>query len=102
MIRRPPRSTLFPYTTLFRSKLIAIDRLESRLEMARRFGATLTINASKTTEKERLDLTREHTNTGPDIVIDCTGVAQSFPECLHMVRYGGTRVGAGSVLGMGA
>src|SRR2546427_4513346 len=28
MIRRPPRSTLFPYTTLFRSKLamIGIDR----------------------------------------------------------------------------
>src|SRR2546426_5038274 len=24
MIRRPPRSTLFPYTTLFRSKLIAV------------------------------------------------------------------------------
>src|SRR5438034_8643254 len=25
MIRRPPRSTLFPYTTLFRSKLRALD-----------------------------------------------------------------------------
>src|SRR3712207_7243552 len=25
MIRRPPRSTLFPYTTLFRSRSIAID-----------------------------------------------------------------------------
>src|SRR3712207_8886263 len=25
MIRRPPRSTLFPYTTLFRSTEIAID-----------------------------------------------------------------------------
>src|SRR5688572_32525901 len=25
MIRRPPRSTLFPYTTLFRSLLITID-----------------------------------------------------------------------------
>src|SRR5437588_7871028 len=24
MIRRPPRSTLFPYTTLFRSKLVVI------------------------------------------------------------------------------
>src|SRR5256885_8511181 len=24
MIRRPPRSTLFPYTTLFRSKLVAL------------------------------------------------------------------------------
>src|SRR5258708_10283185 len=27
MIRRPPRSTLFPYTTLFRSKMV--DRIES-------------------------------------------------------------------------
>src|SRR2546426_2809521 len=27
MIRRPPRSTLFPYTTLFRSGLIGIDIL---------------------------------------------------------------------------
>src|SRR3712207_7826610 len=27
MIRRPPRSTLFPYTTLFRSRGLARDRL---------------------------------------------------------------------------
>src|SRR5688572_31978352 len=26
MIRRPPRSTLFPYTTLFRSKLLELQR----------------------------------------------------------------------------
>src|SRR5256885_6415369 len=26
MIRRPPRSTLFPYTTLFRSRLVAAAR----------------------------------------------------------------------------
>src|SRR3712207_7216967 len=26
MIRRPPRSTLFPYTTLFRSKLAITDK----------------------------------------------------------------------------
>src|SRR3712207_6874658 len=30
MIRQPPRSTLFPYTTLFRSEGV---RLEKRLEM---------------------------------------------------------------------
>src|SRR5690348_18388489 len=31
MIRRPPRSTLFPYTTLFRSKVwIATDRSRAR------------------------------------------------------------------------
>src|SRR5437879_8489865 len=27
MIRRPPRSTLFPYTTLFRSSVDAVDML---------------------------------------------------------------------------
>src|SRR5690242_931260 len=26
MIRRPPRSTLFPYTTLFRSDVVVVDR----------------------------------------------------------------------------
>src|SRR2546430_9385389 len=30
MIRRPPRSTLFPYTTLFRSRLPDEDRLDLR------------------------------------------------------------------------
>src|SRR3712207_4533184 len=29
MIRRPPRSTLFPYTTLFRSPTVAIDVIKS-------------------------------------------------------------------------
>src|SRR5438477_5950112 len=29
MIRRPPRSTLFPYTTLFRSAHAAVSRVES-------------------------------------------------------------------------
>src|SRR5438132_10268415 len=28
MIRRPPRSTLFPYTTLFRSRTVVTDFLE--------------------------------------------------------------------------
>src|SRR3712207_8105094 len=31
MIRRPPRSTLFPYTTLFRSTLPPLAALELRL-----------------------------------------------------------------------
>src|SRR5438309_4484576 len=32
MIRRPPRSTLFPYTTLFRSHALAPARLAQALE----------------------------------------------------------------------
>src|SRR2546426_4358576 len=35
MIRRPPRSTLFPYTTLFRSQL---DELRSRPRLLLVFG----------------------------------------------------------------
>src|SRR3712207_8075538 len=35
MIRRPPRSTLFPYTTLFRSKVLAEFLFGSRERMIR-------------------------------------------------------------------
>src|SRR3712207_8714230 len=46
MIRRPPRSTLFPYTTLFRSRgarAVARDRRAARLAhlLARRQGQLL-------------------------------------------------------------
>src|SRR5260221_4453394 len=34
MIRRPPRSTLFPYTTLFRSNSIEIGKSEAKLVLA--------------------------------------------------------------------
>src|SRR2546430_6089075 len=34
MIRRPPRSTLFPYTTLFRSHRAANDRHRARAPLA--------------------------------------------------------------------
>src|SRR3712207_8490602 len=43
MIRRPPRSTLFPYTTLFRSKIVAAveQRGMSKTEAARLFDVSL-------------------------------------------------------------
>ena len=34
MIRRPPRSTLFPYTTLFRSSMIKIRVKEASIKLA--------------------------------------------------------------------
>src|SRR2546427_7011954 len=33
MIRRPPRSTLFPYTTLFRSRVRVVDQHRERLSL---------------------------------------------------------------------
>ena len=39
MIRRPPRSTLFPYTTLFRSDLyLVFDYMETDLHVVIRAG----------------------------------------------------------------
>src|SRR2546429_4981973 len=34
MIRRPPRSTLFPYTTLFRSSRLTVLDTQAKLELA--------------------------------------------------------------------
>src|SRR5256885_11922570 len=46
MIRRPPRSTLFPYTTLFRS---ALEHLDLEVEQGEIFGFLGHNGAGKTT-----------------------------------------------------
>src|SRR2546422_3166294 len=38
MIRRPPRSTLFPYTTLFRSRLRGVNRSGTEYACAQGWG----------------------------------------------------------------
>src|SRR3712207_7672300 len=47
MIRRPPRSTLFPYTTLFRSIMLATagsdDLADPALEVAKKENAALVV-----------------------------------------------------------
>src|SRR5690348_18085525 len=52
MIRRPPRSTLFPYTTLFRSQVAPIERgsdLVHHLTSQRRVGA---VNARRVKQND--------------------------------------------------
>src|SRR2546426_2737023 len=43
MIRRPPRSTLFPYTTLFRSAAFALRMISNRLCNGTRSRAPIVI-----------------------------------------------------------
>src|SRR2546426_3186081 len=51
MIRRPPRSTLFPYTTLFRSDVFANNNLE-RLESGTKKSAEQLANQIATYERK--------------------------------------------------
>src|SRR2546430_9012826 len=46
MIRRPPRSTLFPYTTLFRSRCLEPSLYATATATGRRLGTGSTIPAS--------------------------------------------------------
>src|SRR2546430_4046582 len=66
MIRRPPRSTLFPYTTLFRSpKLTTSTRLSSsapkRVPVLER-RATRPSSASRIPAKKMYQRSEEHTS----------------------------------------
>src|SRR3712207_7485753 len=63
MIRRPPRSTLFPYTTLFRSLATAL--MKQALRDARARGCTTTtLEASPAGRPvyERMGRSEEHTS----------------------------------------
>src|SRR5690242_21409036 len=60
MIRRPPRSTLFPYTTLFRSSGARFQRVgRDVLELlAERLGGTIDGHAAKTLGEQDRKSTR--------------------------------------------
>src|SRR3712207_8465923 len=62
MIRRPPRSTLFPYTTLFRSRRFAVD--ETMLDMAVAAASKAMANSGVTSADVDLVILRseEHTS----------------------------------------
>src|SRR3712207_8873921 len=55
MIRRPPRSTLFPYTTLFRSKAM-VRRVEEKV----RAEAQKSEEANQKAKKEIEELSLQH------------------------------------------
>src|SRR5258708_12026186 len=82
MIRRPPRSTLFPYTTLFRSRV-------GRGSLLARVRGTSDPQPSGSSEVERVERSEEHTSElqSPDHLVcrlllekkKCNDVRPRFP-----------------------
>src|SRR5258708_27585154 len=64
MIRRPPRSTLFPYTTLFRSRAAAGAGLPCTWSATTAFGSSRSIFPRSKSRSHESDLLRseEHTS----------------------------------------
>src|SRR5258707_11982884 len=56
MIRRPPRSTLFPYTTLFRSTITQPVDAWARLRRTRKFIETRTFGTAARSEEHTSEL----------------------------------------------
>jgi L-iditol 2-dehydrogenase len=83
-------------------ELIAIDVLAERLGRAEAFGVTRTVDASRTERAQRIEAVRDWTGgRGADVVIDCSGIADTFTEALELVRWGGTVIEAGAFVDLG-
>ena len=75
MIRRPPRSTLFPYTTLFRSNATDAERLSAQLGVMGAeglagesvVGSTMRKAMQKLCERLELSVQREMSWMGQEI-----------------------------------
>src|SRR3989454_6036511 len=83
MIRRPPRSTLFPYTTLFRSIRGFIVPTSTKGFSAKDQKGKLSLRASDTSE-----LVLQDVCVPKDTLLPKSGGLKSPLMCLTQARYG--------------
>ena len=84
------------------STIVAIDKSEFRLNFAKDFGATHTLNVDKTTPKDRNQFIKDLTDgRGADVVIECAGIPVVMVEGIEMLRQGGTFVEVGHFVDTG-
>ncbi len=77
-------------------RIVALDLAGARLDLARRFGATHTLNISETNAGERAEAVKDLTDgRGADAVYEAVGVADAVREGLGLVRHGGRYITAG-------
>src|ERR1043165_2605365 len=83
MIRRPPRSTLFPYTTLFRSPRYPACSSRCRLRRARRCRRRPPPPPSGDRESKRLKSSHLALSRIPSFFFNDTATTEIYPLPLH-------------------
>src|SRR3712207_8011425 len=87
MIRRPPRSTLFPYTTLFRS--VAVDGLARLAQLGQHVGQVQLALGVVGVDRKSTRLNSSHANISYAVfclkkkkIQCCTLLATALPRCV--------------------
>jgi S-(hydroxymethyl)glutathione dehydrogenase/alcohol dehydrogenase len=78
------------------SQIVAIDVRDDKLEVARRLGATETVNA---TSADVVGQVREMTGGGVDVAFEALGRPETFTQAFDMIRDGGRMVPVGIAAG---
>src|SRR2546427_2686868 len=93
MIRRPPRSTLFPYTTLFRSvcllarvhRHVAAEQIERLLADAERAPATGARSASARRSEEHTSELQSQSNLVCRLLLEKKKKTPTTQSCSQMI-----------------
>ena len=72
------------------SRIIAVDKIDGKLEMAQKFGATDTVNASEIDPVAGvMDLTAQR---GADVAFEVIGIKPTIEQVINMTRRGGQAI----------
>src|SRR5256885_10181094 len=89
MIRRPPRSTLFPYTTLFRSeeeKIVTIEQIQRKV--CDLFGIRLSDLKAKTrTKADRKSTRLNSSHLVISYAVFCLKKKKKYNSCIQRQSY---------------
>ena len=83
-------------------KIIALDAMDMKLEMAKEFGADKGINVSGLSDEELVEMIRDETEgRGADVVVETVGQPEVVKVGLEMLRRGGTYLETGNFVDTG-
>ncbi len=78
-------------------KIIALDAMDMKLELAKEFGADLGVNVSGLSDQELVQIIRDETEGhGADVVVETVGTPDVVRVGLEMLRRGGTYLETGN------